>query len=365
METVCKLNECTGCSACVDKCPKGAITIVDSIHALNAEINNKLCIHCNLCYKTCPNINKVELKEQLMWKQGWAVNPEIRAKSSSGGLAAAISRHFIKNGGIVWSCEFGKGNFIFSYAENIEELTKFRGSKYVKSSPAGSYRQIETQLKEGKKILFIGLPCQVAGLKNFINEQFHKNLYTIDLICHGTPSQRILKNYLENDLKLPIENLSNLNFRIKTQFMLCEEEKTLLPNKSIDRYTMAFMNGLDYTHNCYSCRYAHQKRVSDITLGDSWGTTLPDEQKGISLILCQTAKGKELLESEDIYLTDVDINRALKFNHQLNYPTRYTETTDKFFKFYLKNYNLKKTVFQIYPKWCIKEDLKKYLFKLS
>ena len=118
MKTVCEFNKCTGCNLCVNVCAKNAIQIADNIKACNAVIDETLCINCGQCEKMCPNNNPVEQKEPVLWKQGWANVEDIRSTSSSGGYAAAIEYAFIKNGGVVCSCKFDKGNFIFDFAKN-------------------------------------------------------------------------------------------------------------------------------------------------------------------------------------------------------------------------------------------------------
>lgn len=200
---ICKENMCTGCKACIDKCTKSAIYIKDELDTFNAVIDTNKCIECGACYKVCPNNNLVELKEQISWYQGWAKLSEERESSSSGGFAATLSRSFIKNDGVVCSCAFENGDFKFKIAETEEEIEAFKGSKYVKSNPEGIYRKVRDYLLQKRKVLFIGLPCQVAAVKNFMGEKLWSNLYTVDLICHGTPSVKLLEKYLEQyDIKL-------------------------------------------------------------------------------------------------------------------------------------------------------------------
>ena len=198
MNTVCEMDQCAGCMACIDICQKNAIKIVDSLKSYNAVIDESKCINCHACHQVCQNNILPECKKPVQWKQGWAENKKIREKCSSGGLATAIASSFIEHGGIVWGCVFRNGEFKFESAEKTCELEKFVGSKYVKSNPAGVYKSIKNLLKTGKKNLFIGLPCQVAALKRYVGKNLEDKLYTIDLICHGTPSPHVLEIFFES-----------------------------------------------------------------------------------------------------------------------------------------------------------------------
>ena len=331
MKTVCAKDMCAGCMACINMCKKSAITIVDDYKTYNAVIDEVKCVNCGLCEKICPNVKCVEQVNPIFWKEGWALNPEIRSNASSGGIASSIIYSFIRNGGYVASCMLNKGEFVFELTNSTQRAEQFVGSKYVKSNPKTIYIDIERKLQEGKKVLFVGLPCQVAALKNFSRNQ--DNLYTVDLICHGSPSPELLKMYLK-EKSVDIEELEGLNFREKTSFGLRSVGKNNGFPRIVDMYTYAFLKSIDYTENCYSCRYASQSRVSDISLGDSWGSELSEEEKkkGISLVLCQTKKGEELLKKSNVELFDADITRAIQLNHQLEYPSRIPSSRMFFFE---------------------------------
>lgn len=364
MKTVCQLNQCAGCMACVDICPKGAITIEDNLAAYNAVINENMCIGCNACHKVCQSNNPAKQISPIKWYQGWAEASDVRKYSSSGGMATAISQAFIKSGGVVCSCTFHDGEFIFEFAERIEDLKKFAGSKYVKSNPKGIYKRVKDYLKSGCEVLFIGLPCQVSALKNFVGTQYEGGLFTADLICHGTPSPKLLEMFL-NQYGHTLTELRDIQFRVKAKFMVYGDYKGIIMNGVSDKYSIAFLNSLTYTENCYSCQYACKDRVSDLTLGDSWGSELPmDEQKkGVSLILCQTEKGAELLNKANLHLEDVDVEKAIKNNHQLYEPSHAPKTRDSFFDGIKKNKKFNNLIFCRFPKVCLKQDIKCILIK--
>lgn len=366
MSTVCKLNECAGCRACIDICPKKAIKIDDEHYAYNAHIDEYKCIQCNLCHKVCPNNACLDFfKPPIEWSQGWSSSDSIRKQGSSGGLASELSKAVIKIGGSVCSCTFQNGEFVFSIEDDNTGIEKFAGSKYIKSNPSGIYKKISEQLKAGKTVLFIGLPCQVAAVKRVVSAKLQDKLYTVDLICHGTPSPHFLDVFLKQ-YGISTCNLRDIRFRVKDRFQVTEKYKGIVTTGVRDKYTIAFLNGLFYTENCYSCRYARKERVSDITLGDSWGSDLPSLEtgKGVSLILCQSEKGKELLSSAQIITKPVDIDNAIAHNHQLKNPSQRPKNREVFFKMIDSGKNFNSAVFKCYPKECIKQEIKKCLIPL-
>lgn len=341
MKTVCELNMCNGCMACVEKCHRNAITIKDDLKYYNALIDTKKCVDCGLCTKVCPRENDNDMSKPKWWYQGWA-DSEIREHASSGGAASAIIRAFIKHGGYVASCLFDSGKFVFEVTNEMAVARKFAGSKYVKSNPEKIYGKIQSLLKANQKVLFIGLPCQVAAVNQFIKDK--TNLVTADLICHGTPSPYLLKKCLQ-EYGHDINTLTDINFRIKSLYELNRDGKPIAAFHTMDNYLIAFLHSYDYTENCYSCKFATLDRVSDITLGDSWGTELSGEVKnGVSLILCQSEKGKELIESAGLNLLDVDINNAISHNEQLNKPSKCSKSRDQFFENYNRYNNFGKAL---------------------
>ena len=364
MKTVCNLNECTGCQACANICAKDAISLVDSVKAYNAEIDESICINCGACERVCPVNSLPEKEKPFLWKQGWAIDEDIRRKSSSGGVAATIQNSFVLSGGVVCSCVFENGSFVFSIAHDTEEIKRFAGSKYVKSNPQKVYMEIYKLLKKHQKVLFVGLPCQCAAVKNFCLNNQH--LYTVDLICHGTPSPKLLNMYLSEN-NIAIAEAQRVDFREKTKFGLYVNGEKIVPDAVRDRYIMAFLDSVCYTENCYNCQYATTERVSDLTLGDSWGSDLDEAEikKGISLILCQSPKGLELINQSAIHLEDVCSEKAVQNNKQLIRPATKPQCYEAFFNTLEKKDNFSKTMFRCYPKECSRQNIKKTLIKLK
>ena len=166
MKTVCKINQCAGCKACVDVCKKEAISVEDTLNAMNAIIDEKRCIQCSACERVCPNNSIVQKRKPQVWYQGW--NRNTRKTSSSGGAAAGLIEAFIHSGGYVAACLFKDGEFVFDITNDLDYAKNFAGSKYVKSNPVNIYSKVAKELKTGNKVLFVGLPCQVAAVKNYV-----------------------------------------------------------------------------------------------------------------------------------------------------------------------------------------------------
>lgn len=366
MKTVCKKNECTGCNACVAACKKKAIHINDTMIAFNAIIDENICVNCGACMKTCPVNYPVNRFIPRWWFQGWSGDEQVRMNSASGGFATAISKFFIRDGGVVATCFFERGEFVYKLINDVNDLERAAGSKYVKSSTGDIYEKIKVLLMNNQKVLFLGLPCQVAGLLSSIGESLRKNLYTIDLICHGTPSVKLLNIRLKQS-HINISEIDDIKFRIKNSFHIYNGYNPIEDLRCLDPYIFTFLKGINYTNNCYNCQYAREERISDITLGDSWGSKLPFEemQKGISLALCQSEKGKELLENADLLLLDADKNVALKSNYQLNHPMKKSIKHLLFFKCLHVFKNYKVACFFAAPIIMFKQFVKKVLIHMN
>lgn len=362
MKTVCAINQCSSCKACINVCKHNAVNIVDDVRFCNAVIDSNKCINCGMCVKICPTNNPIAKHPPILWKQGWALDSDVRQQASSGGAASAIQHAFVENGGTVCSCCFDNGEYGFALASEPNDLRRFAGSKYVKSNPDKVYEKVNQLVKEKKKVLFVGLPCQCAAVKKITKDSDY--LYTVDLICHGTPSPKLLSMFLE-EKGYQSSCMEDLKFRKKMSFCLSDGDKSLEPKSVRDRYMIAFLKSLCYTENCYSCQYATLERVSDITLGDSWGSELDqDEQrKGVSLILCQTEKGRELLRCAKMDLRDVDLNVAIRNNRQLMFPSQKPDQYEVFFRKLNQCNNFNRAVKKSYPQICIRQSIKAFCVK--
>lgn len=330
MKTVCRSGMCVGCKLCEDICPMDAVSIEEGIAHYAACIDEGKCMGCGLCQARCPQIHVPDVKKPIEWHQGWSKHEEIRSSSASGGLAAGIMGGFLRSGGKVCTCVFKEGEFRFEFLEEPSQILLAIGSKYVKSNASGIYKELERRLKLGEEVLLIGLPCQVAAARNYLGDSLSENFYAVDLVCHGTPSLTILQLYLK-EKKKDLEDLKEIAFRKKGDQSLYLDGVSAEEHYK-DEYSYAFLADLTLAEGCYHCPYARLERIGDVTLADSWGSELPEEEmrKGISLVLCQTRKGEELISLADAHLEDVDLGRAVAHNKQLRYPNKVPSNRDRF-----------------------------------
>lgn len=364
MKTVCEYDQCVGCMACVVSCHKDAILLVDGWNSYNAVVNTDKCINCGLCTQVCQQKSLLEKKEPMIWKQGWAKDKAIRNVATSGGFATAIMQSFVLAGGSVCSCLFNDGKFVFEITKDPDRISKFTGSKYVKSNSIGAYYKVEKALKNGEKVLFLGLPCQVAGIKLFIKKQYQDNLYTVDLICHGTPSLKTLNVFL-NSKGIYLDKIRDIKFRSNHVLKSDKEYVSVLEEGVEDSYTYSFLKRVTFTENCYSCKYAGVGRISDLTLGDSWGSDMQSEMTdGLSLALCQTEKGKELLYNSNLVLFDVDKEGAIANNAQLRKAANKSEKREKFLSSLEKGLSYEQAMLRCYPVVLIRQKIKELLIKI-
>ena len=359
---VCEKNKCVGCGACVIVCKKNAIHICDSIEALNAEIDDSKCVHCNMCKNVCQVKQGVSLSPVRLWKQGWAMDNTIRENSASGGVATAIIKAFISEGGTVFACHYSieEQQFIIDLVN--EEDTKFKvpGSKYVKSNAIKAYVKVKEALIANKLVLFVGLPCQVYALKNLIPSEIQEKLFTIDLICHGTPSPILLNKYCEEH---KLFSIRDLKFRAKKKSEVNKKYTPISPVGIADSYLVSFVKSINYYKSCYECKFAGIQRCSDLTLGDSWGSELSKDEieKGISLLLIQSAKGEELISRASLHLADVNEEKAIEYNAQLRAPEHEPKERQTFLKAVSNGESYEWAVFRSFPIIMIKQIVKKVL----
>lgn len=269
--------------------------------------------------------------------------------SSSGGAASAIARHFIATGGVVYGCsQSSEGMIAHARADRMDGLVQMKGSRYVQSSPGPTFSQCLADLKAGKEVLYTGTPCQIAGLRKFVGKDY-PNLCTIDLVCHGVPSQQLLTDelsYLRRVDRLPertrVEFRDKSSGKVKFGLYLFDGGK-MVYGKNYPRnfYISGFMSGLFFRPNCFNCRYASKERPGDITLGDFWGLGNEDPSQlnpsaGVSLVMANTAKGSAVIEAlKDSWIHEIrTADEAVKGNTQLRHPFRRPDGYDTFHDIY-------------------------------
>ena len=347
-------TECCGCEACVNICPQKAIHMEEDEYGFRyPSIDESLCVGCGLCQRVCGYKQVEESNVPISTYVACTLNTDIM-KSASGGVFASLAKSIIEMGGIVYgvSMENINGELIPMHIgiEAELDLIKLQGSKYVQSVMGDTYNQVKKQLMRGRKVLFSGTPCQVAGLKAYVGDISKDNLLLVDIICHGVPSVSFYQGYikeLEGKLK---GKVTDFKFRDKTSgwglvgkvsyLNKKNEAKSKLIYARESSYYQLFLKGDVYRENCYSCKYASGNRQGDITLGDYWGIEHEhpeylvanggdfDEAQGISCMLINTSKGKAYLEqvSEGLRTGISSFEKAARKNGQLCHPT---ETSDR------------------------------------
>lgn len=319
------VDNCTSCNACADVCPKHCIEMRVTDLGHKAAFASDGCVDCGACVKVCPQLTKPQLAQPCYAMASWNPVKEDREKSSSGGIATIISEQFIKNGGVVYGCKF-EPPFSFRHVRcsTHKELQSLRGSKYVQSDMEGVYKQISADLKSGRKVLFIGIPCQVAGVSNYFKNR-RENLYLIDLLCHGAASVDMLKKSLpQNVLTTKISNVLFRNNLLYQVSIWKNDVKVWERPAHREWFLKGFLKDLFSKESCLSCQYAQNRRTSDLTLGDYWGN-IPaeaacDRRKGVNVCVINSDKGAVLMNMIDEITChfDISVNEELVGNKQLN-----------------------------------------------
>lgn len=338
-------EDCCGCYACYNICPKQCITMkIDNEGFWYPNVDRDKCINCNLCEKVCPIINPVKRADsKKIAYAGINKDERIRIKSSSGGIFSILAEYIIKNNGIVYGAGFDE-DFNINHKRILvsADLDLLRGSKYVQSSIGNIYRQVKNDLERNKQVLFTGTPCQIEGLKSYLKKEYI-NLVTMDFICHGVPSPLVWKKYLEEMKKSKQENIKNIYFRNKDigwkvySLKIIFDEKIYSNNLNNDLFMKGFLQDVYLRPSCYSCKFKKINRVSDITVADFWGIEnillKMDDDKGTSLIVVHSEKGKQLFDklSEKMILNGVNLNEAIKYNPSMISSVKYNEKRNSFF----------------------------------
>ncbi len=332
MPTLATSRTCTGCSACANMCPHDAIIIKpNELGFLMPCIDEAKCVECKLCEKACPIVNDVELKHSEVTEAYAFWDNKTRIKSSSGGAFSAIARWVRERDGIVFGASW-QGGFECSHISCgvNDDLSVLRGSKYLQSDIRNTYAEARDLLKEGKYVLFTGTPCQIAGLRSFLIKPFER-LITVDIVCHGVPSNRLFLNYI-NKLKNGYEeyvSADSFEFRNCRGWGIAptptKENCKLKPLTGIaNLYMAAFDKAAIFRESCYDCHFNGLSRVGDITIADFWGigaSGIPfkhDVTKGVSLIIVNSKMGHKIIRDlNDCFIEKRELQEAVKLNHNL------------------------------------------------
>ena len=299
--------DCCGCTACASICSHNAISMEpDTMGFKYPVVDVSKCVDCGLCEKVCAfneNYDKsLNLQEPLAYGVRHKDINEV-ATSRSGAAFIAISDWILDNGGVVYGAGYTDHfRVVHKRAITKEERNEFKGSKYVQSDMNDVFRQIKADLKAGIKVLFSGTPCQVAGLASFVGKKQRENLYLVDIVCHGVPAPNIWHDYLAYVEKKYNDTAIAVDFRDKTELgWAAHRESFTFTSGKVHRntYTYLFYEHIMFRPSCEKCHYTNLHRPSDITIADFWGwektdNTINSDDKGISLVFCNTSKGCNL-----------------------------------------------------------------------
>ena len=358
---ICAAEECTLCMACFNVCPKGAISVgTDEFGYEQMLVDSERCIDCGLCKTVCQRRANLERNIPIVTYAAQAKSKDALRKSASGGAFQMLAQLVLEKDGVCYGCAFSKQDGGFSArhmrVDSLELLPQILNSKYIPSLIGNAYQQVKQDLASGRLVLFSGTPCQIQGLRAYLNKDYD-NLLTADLICHGITSAPLFNRYVESIEKRENKEIVDYTFRDKSVSWgtnYCYSYiRTGDPGKRVhtyhcpreeSSYMMHYLRGNIFRENCYQCECANTERFSDFTLGDYWEVErehpeyiLKEKKRmvlrsGISCILANTEKGNgfaKLLEDRMI-LHEVELNSVVDHNSNLKAPSNRGRKRDWF-----------------------------------
>lgn len=342
-------SDCCGCTACASICPHDAIEMKpDVLGFLYPEVNVDKCVECGLCEKVCAFNEKYDKTNNLSTPLAYGARHKDMSEvetSRSGAAFIALSDVVLRAGGVVYGAGY-EGHFrvVHKRAVTPEERNEFKGSKYVQSDLTRIFRQVKTDLRSGLIVMFSGTPCQTAGLASYIgNNKLRENLFLVDIVCHGVPSPYVWRDFLAYLEKKHGSEICYVNFRDKEVYGWHDHKETFkfVNGGGKMNFSFLFYRHIIFRHSCGKCHYTNTQRPSDVTIADFWGweKTAPDfnkDDKGVSLILVNTEKGRRLLDlaKKDLDMFPARLEDCMQPNMQQ--PTRIHPARMKFEQLYAR-----------------------------
>ncbi len=348
-------KNCSGCAACANVCNRSAISMqINADGFYNPIFDTEKCVHCGLCEKACPSNNIVEspayTKTSPKSVATFAKEDAIRLESSSGGIFTVLAQKVLSEGGyVVGVAQLTPSQFGFTIIDNVVDLSKLRGSKYVQANVGEVYRDVRSLLKTGKKVLFSGTPCQVAALYAVLGDNKRENLITVDLVCHGVPTRLLYDKYcseLENEKGKVIQTIfrdKTFGWKLYSMTNVIEYsnngncfQKKISSHHKENPYMRIFLSDLCLNDSCFECKYAKIPRIADISLADFWAIRSffkdLDDDKGISLVLLNTEYGEHLFDSIDtnqIFSCYIDFEKVKKHSPRIYSPVQQVDEGER------------------------------------
>lgn len=373
MIKISKKEDCCGCTACVSICPHDAITMVpDALGFLYPQVDMNKCVDCGLCERVCAfNDNydtSLNLDKPLAYGARHKNMKEVET-SRSGAAFIALSDYILEHGGVVYGAGYADHfRVVHKRATTKEERDEFKGSKYVQSDMNSIFRQVKKDLRNGLTVLFSGTPCQTSGLNSYIGKKLRENLYLVDIVCHGVPGPYLWRDYLNYLEKIQGSPIVWVNFRDKQKYgWRAHLESFIFKNGGGSKmsFTYLFYKHIMFRQSCGKCHFCNTRRPSDITIADFWGWEKTDpeinkDDKGLSLVLVNTEKGKFLFDAvkESMDVIPAELENCLQTH--LRMPSDIHPLRMQF----EEDYN-KKGFEYVYLKYNIPQRLQRYKFKLK
>lgn len=335
-------SDCCGCTACASVCAHDAIEMKpDGLGFLYPIVEERKCIDCGLCEKVCAFNDNYDRSSNFEKPMAYgARHKDMREveTSRSGAAFIAISDYVLENGGVVYGVGY-KEHFrvVHKRAVTKEERNEFKGSKYVQSDLRDVFRHVKRDLKEGLTVMFTGTPCQTAGLNSYIGKRLRQNLVLVDIVCHGVPSPYMWRDYLSFLEKKHGASICCVNFRDKQMFGWKAHHETFkfVNGGGYMSFTFLFYKHIMFRKSCGNCHYTNLHRPSDITLADFWGWEKTDQSlnaddKGCSLVLLNSEKGKQLFEAVKDKMNTIPVRLEDCLQPNMQHPTIMDAQRDQF-----------------------------------
>lgn len=339
-------EDCCGCSACAQACPKKCIDMIeDSEGFLYPRVDLSACIDCGVCEKVCPIKN--QKPERSFQQTAYVVqNKDLVAlrESTSGGAFSALSCWALKQGGVVFGAAYDDDLIVrHQFVDDVQSLKKFRNSKYVQSEIGNSFQQVKSFLQEGRIVLFSGTSCQIEGLLSYLRKPY-ENLWTVDVVCHACPSPLMFRKYKEWQKLKYAGEIKNIAFRDKyygykySTMSVFRNGKNYHEGIDTDPYLRAFFLHLSIRPSCFKCAFKKIHRPSDFTIWDCFDVENfckeMDNDRGVTKVLCHSPRAQSLILELENYLTicEVSPKKIIEGEKELVKSVDPCERRNQFFK---------------------------------
>ncbi len=349
MIDISRKERCCGCGACSEVCAHKAITMLPDAEGFLYPVTDKnLCTDCGLCNKVCPFINKDKSRIPKNVYAARNKNLSTRLRSSSGGLFTLLAEQVINDNGVVFGAKFDSDwSVVHASAETMEECKAFVGSKYVQSRLGSTFSEVRRHLKDGRKVLFSGTPCQVAALRKFLRKDYD-NLLLIDVVCHGAPSNKVWQHYIDQTLATSDKKRGDIisisfrdkrngwgNYGVSIRFKDGTDRFEPMVENS---HMQSFLKDLSIRPSCFECVCRDGRSGADISLADFWGLcyalNYEDDNKGTSLELVWNKKGQEATASLAADFRRALYYKAFKYNTAIVLSPKRPNVREEFWRIF-------------------------------